>query len=60
MAFDKKKYDNEYKKIHNKQFKALIKPEEMVELNELLEKNNLSKAQFIRLGLEKLRQKTKK
>lgn len=60
MAFDKLKYDNEYKKKNKKLFTARINPDEMEELNKLLEKHNLSHSQFIRKAMADLKKDTKK
>lgn len=55
MAFDKKKYDLEYQKKYRRQFKAVLKPEEVDELNALLEKNGINKAQFVRMAANVLK-----
>jgi len=60
VAFDKLKYDNEYKKKNKKLFTARINPDEMEELNKLLEKHNLSHSQFIRQAMADLKKDTKK
>ena len=46
--FDKAQYDVEYKKKFLSQFKVDLRKEEMEELNQLLEKLNLTKADFLR------------
>ncbi len=56
MAFDKKKYDLEYQKKY-KQFKARISPEEMDELNKILDKLGMSKADLVRWAMEELKKK---
>ena len=55
--FDKKKYLSIYKKSNYKQFKVDITITEMESLNELLNKHNLTKAQFLRNAIEELRKK---
>jgi len=50
MAFDKVKYDLEYQKKFRKQFKAALKPEEVDNINYLLDKNKINKAQFVRMA----------
>lgn len=50
MAFDKAKYDLEYQRKFRKQFKAALKPEEVDDINNLLDKNKLNKAQFVRMA----------
>lgn len=57
MAFDKAKYDIEYKKEHKAQFKVDLNKDEMEELNKLLEKHGLTKAQFLRTAIEELKSK---
>jgi len=57
MAFDKAKYDLEYKKKNLKQFKVDLKNEEMAELDELLKKHNLTKAQFLRAAITDLKKR---
>lgn len=53
--FDKVQYDNNYRKKHKKQFNVDLNNDEMVELEELLKKHNLSKVQFLRNSIEKLK-----
>lgn len=48
MAFNKREYDNNYEKEHYSQFKAKLNKEEKKEIDEFLEKNNLTKPEFIR------------
>lgn len=57
MAFDKAKYDLEYKKKNLKQFKVDLKNEEMEELETLLRKFNLTKADFLRTAINELKKK---
>lgn len=58
MAFDKVKYDLEYKKKNLKQFKVDLRIEEMEELEELLKKFNLTKATFLRSAISDLKNKS--
>lgn len=55
--FDKSKYDINYKKEHYSVFKVDIKKNEMIILNELLKKRNLTKSQFLRNAIEELKKK---
>ena len=52
--FNQKEYINNYKKEHKRQFKADLKIDEKEELDELLEKANLTKIQFIRNAKKEL------
>ncbi len=56
MAFDKSKYDVEYRKKHKVQFNVDLNKDEMVELEKLLAKHKLSKVQFVRWSIDKLKQ----
>lgn len=47
-SFNKKEYDLQYSKDNYKQFKAKLKIEEMEQLNNLLNKKNINKTEFIR------------
>lgn len=48
MDIDKlRKYKNDFDKENYKQFKAKLKPEEMIEINNFLEKNNMNKREFV-------------
>lgn len=58
--FDKKTYDNEYKKKNKKLFTARINPEEMEELNKLLAKKGLSHTEFIRKAMADLKKDANK
>ena len=58
MAFDKAKYDIDYKKEHKKQFKVELNKEEAEELEKLLKAHGLSKVQFVRNAMEDLKKKT--
>ena len=50
-----KKYLQEYKKEHYKAFKVDLKVEELEELEALLQKKGLSKAQFLRNAIKDLK-----
>lgn len=56
--FDQKKYIQEYNKQHYKAFKVDLKVEELESLEELLKQHSLTKAQFLRDAIDKLK-KTK-
>ena len=43
-----RKYKNDFDKENYKQFKAKLKPNEMEEINEFLEKNNMNKREFVK------------
>ena len=58
--FDKAQYDVEYKKKFLSQFKVDLRKEEMEELNQLLEKFNLTKADFLRNAIAELKKGVKK
>lgn len=49
------KYIQEYNKEHYKTFKVDLKKEELEELNKLLLKCNLTKAQFLRNAIDVLK-----
>ena len=55
--FDKRKYDAEFKKNHYKHFLVDITIKEMEELNDLLNRHNLTKAQFLRNSINELKKK---
>lgn len=55
--FNKNDYDIEYHKKHYKAFKVDLKKEEMEELNNLLKKRKLTKADFLRQSIEELKKK---
>lgn len=57
MAFNKKEYDNNYEKEHYSQFKAKLNKEEKKEIDEFLEKNNLTKPEFIRRSFKLMKDK---
>lgn len=56
--FNQQKYIQEYNKKHYVRFVADLKQEEMKLLNELLKKQNISKAQFIRNAIIDLQRKS--
>ena len=51
---NKIEYINKYNKDHYKQFKAILKTEEMEILNEELNKRKMNKSQFIRFAINEL------
>ena len=53
--FDQGKYIQEYNREHYKAFKVDLKKEELDVLNELLKKKKLTKAQFLRDAIERLK-----
>ena len=55
--FDKRKYDAEFKKKNYKHFIVDITIKEMEELNILLNRHNLTKAQFLRNSINELKKK---
>ncbi len=55
--FNQLKYKMTYGKEHYKAFKVDLKIEEMEELNKLLEKHKLTKADFLRQSIEELKKK---
>ena len=57
MAFNKAKYDIEYKKAHKTQFKVELNKDEATELDELLVANGLTKVQFVRNARDNLKNK---
>lgn len=54
------KYIQEYNKEHYKTFKVDLKKEELEELNKLLLKCNLTKAQFLRNAIDVLKCKERR
>ena len=56
--FNQSKYIQEYNKAHYRAFKVDLKIEELEELERLLEKKGISKADFLRNAIEQLK-KTK-
>ena len=55
--FNQKDYIKNYIKEHKRQFKVDLNINEMIELNILLDKHNLTKAQFLRNAIKELREK---
>ena len=55
--FNQKEYIKEYQKENYKQFKTKLKPDEMEEVNEFLEKNNMNKREFILKSMMLLKRK---
>ena len=51
-------YIKEYNKTHYKRFRVYLTPEEMDELEELLDKLGISKAQFLKDAIKELKNKT--
>lgn len=58
--FDQKKYINEYKKEHYTQFKVNLKKEENEELEEMLNEDKKTKAEFLRESIKDYKEKRKK
>ena len=54
--FNQQKYIQNYNKEHYKEFRAYLKQEEMIELQKLLKKMNLSKSDFLRNAIQKLKE----
>ncbi len=55
--FNQIKYQQEFNKKHYKTFKVDLKKEEMLELENLLKKFNLTKAEFLRNSIKELKTK---
>lgn len=55
MSYNQKEYTQQYNKEHYKTFKVDLKKEELEELNKLLLKCNLTKAQFLRNAIDVLK-----
>lgn len=55
MAFDEKKYRQDYNKKNYGTFKVDLKKEELEELEKELKKRNMTKASFLRKTIEKLK-----
>ena len=53
--FNQSKYIQEYNKAHYRAFKVDLKIEELEELERLLEKKGISKADFLRSAIEQLK-----
>ncbi len=59
MAFNKREYDSNYDKEHYSQFKAKLGKKEKKEIDEFLEKNNLTKPEFIRQSFKLMKENFK-
>lgn len=59
MKFNQSKYIQEYNKEHYKTFKVDLKVEEWDEINELLNKKGMTKAQFLREAIKQLKKSHK-
>lgn len=55
--FNQQEYIQEYNKAHYRAFKVDLKTEEIEELNKLLKEKGLTKAQFLRKAIERLKKK---
>ena len=55
--FNQLKYIQGYNKEHYKTFKVDLKKEEFEELNKLLKEKDLTKAQFLRDAVDRLKRK---
>lgn len=55
MKFNQIRYIQEYNKEHYRTFKVNLKKEELDELDELLKKERISKAQFLRDAIDNFR-----
>lgn len=55
MAFDKAKYDIEYKRKNKKQFKVDLNVEEFEELTILLKEKGMTKVQLVRNAINLLK-----
>lgn len=55
--FNQKEYIKDFHKLNYSQFKVDLKKEEKEELDILLKKKNLTKAQFLRNAIEELKKK---
>ena len=58
--FNQKEYINNWKKQHKAQFKVDLNKDEKAELDELLEKKGITKAQFLRDAIENFKNSRKK
>lgn len=54
--FNATKYKNEYKKENYKQFSTVLKKEEMQELDELMAKLGMNRAELLRYAIKKLKE----
>lgn len=52
--FNPTKYKNDYKKENYKQFSTVLKKDEMEELQKLMDKLGMNRAEFLRYAMEKL------
>lgn len=59
IEFNQTKYVRQYIKEHKSRFNVDLNKEEMIELEKLLKKNNLSKAQFLRNAINELKKNCK-
>lgn len=57
VKFDSKKYKMQYNKEHYRAFKVDLKKDELDELETLLNKKGISKAQFLREAINTLKKK---
>jgi hypothetical protein len=57
MGFDQKKYIQEYRKEHKKQFNVDLNKDEYEELVKLLKEKDMTKVEFIRKSIEWLKEK---
>ena len=53
--FNQQKYINQYKKENYKQFTTVLKKDEMEELQKLMDKLGMNRAEFLRYAMEKLK-----
>lgn len=53
--FNRDKYIKQYKKENYKQFSTVLKKEEMQELDELMAKLEMNRAEFLRYAIKKLK-----
>lgn len=54
--FNQNEYIKAYNKSHYKRFGVYLKEDEMNELDDLLKKHKLSKAEFLRQAIDKLKE----
>ena len=52
--FNSTKYKNDYKKENYKQFSTVLKKDEMEELQRLMDKLGMNRAEFLRYAMKKL------
>lgn len=53
--FNPTKYKNDYKKENYKQFSTVLKKDEMEELNKLMKKLDMNRAEFLRYAIKKIK-----